>query len=233
MQRWGFEIIKCAPFDEVRAKPGDRTSDILKSAAPGIARIRSVINSVGDDVRVLVDCHSRFDEASALVIGEKLAELGVSWFEEPVDPGTQVDTLARITTAARLSMAGGEHLYGEESFEHLLTTGAVETIMPDVKHCGGVAEAVRAGRAATAAGGTISLHSPSGPVSLLASAHATAAVDGALALEHAVDEVDWRAELLAPDEQIRQGRLWIPAGPGLGATLNEEAIKCRGRRWRP
>ena len=233
MERWDFEIIKCAPFDEVRAKPGDRSSDILDSAAPGIARICAAIDAVGDGVRVLVDCHSRFDEASALAIGEKLAELGVSWFEEAVDPGTQVEALARIAAATRLPMAGGEGLYGKDRFENLLSTGAVETIMPDVKHCGGVAEAVRAGRAVAAVGGTISLHSPSGPLSLLASAHATAAVDGALALEHAVDEVDWRAELLVPAEQIRQGRLWIPAGPGLGASLDEDTIPRRGRRWKP
>ncbi len=232
VERWGFEIIKCAPFDEVHAKPGDRRSDILDSAAPGIARISAIIEAVGADVRVLVDCHSRFDEPSALEIGESLAELGVGWFEEPVDP-TQTETLARIATSARLPMAGGEALYGKGSFEHLLATGAVEAIMPDIKHCGGVAESVRAGRAVAKAGGTISLHSPSGPLSLLASAHATAAVDGALALEHAVDEVDWRAELLAPAEQIRQGRLWIPPGPGLGATLDEDAIRRRGRRWNP
>jgi len=232
VERWGFEIIKCAPFDEVHAKPGDRTSDILDSAAPGIARISAIIEAVGADVRVLVDCHSRFDEPSALEIGECLAELGVGWFEEPIDP-TQTETLARIATSARLPIAGGEGLYGKSNFAHLLATGAVETIMPDVKYCGGVAEAVRAGCAAAEAGGTVSLHSPSGPLSLLASAHATAAIDGALALEHAVDEVDWRAELLAPAEQIRQGRLWIPAGPGLGATLDEGTIERRGRRWKP
>ncbi len=232
VERWGFEIVKCAPFDEVHAKPDDRTTDILDSAAPGIARIAAVCEAVGGDVRVLVDCHSRFDEPSALEIGESLAELGVGWFEEPVDP-TQTETLARIATSTRLPMAGGEGLYGKDSFEHLLCTGAVETIMPDIKHCGGVAEAVRAGRTVAKAGGTTSLHSPSGPLSLLASAHATAAVDGALALEHAVDEVEWRAEVLAPTEQIRQGRLWIPPGPGLGATLDEDTIQRRGRRWNP
>ena len=233
VERWGFEIIKCTPFDEVRAAPGDRTSDIVESAAPGLARITAVRDAVGDGVRVLVDCHSRFDEDSALVIGDELAELDIGWFEEPVDPASGKEALARSAAAARLPLAGGEHLYGHQRFAELLAGSAVETIMPDVKHCGGVAEAVRCGRAASEAGGSVSLHSPSGPVSLLASAHATAAVDGAMPLEHAVDEVDWRAEVLAPVEQIRQGQLWIPAGPGLGAALDEETIRRRGRRWTP
>ena len=235
VERWGFEMIKCAPFDEVRATSGGQsTDDIVESAAPGIARIAAVCEAVGGEIRVLVDCHSRFDEASAMIICDKLAELSVAWFEEPVNPVTEPEALARVAAAIPLPVAGGESLYGQQRFETLLSSGAVETIMPDVKHCGGVAQATRAGHAAAAAGRTISLHSPSGPLSLLASAHATAAItSAALALEHAVDEVDWRAELLAPAEQIRQGRLWIPGGPGLGATLDEATVRRRGRRWKP
>ena len=105
---------------------------------------------------------------------------------------------------------------------------AVSVIMPDIKHCGGVVEAVRAGRSALGRGGAFSLHSPSGPISLLASAHVTAAVPGALPLEHAVDEVDWRAELIAPAESIQAGRLLLPAGPGLGAVLDWREIRRRG-----
>ena len=236
VERWGFEIIKCAPFDEVRTVSGDNrqnTDDILDAAKAGIERVAAVREAVGKQVRVLVDCHSRFDEASALSICEKLADLGVGWFEEPVDPATDAESLSRISSSVRLPVAGGEGLYGQEHFERLVTSGAAETVMPDIKHCGGVAEAVRIGRGVSEAGCTISLHSPSGPASLLASAHATAAIEGALALEHAVDEVDWRAEILTPTEQVRQGRLRIPEGSGLGATLDEDVIRRRGRRWKP
>ena len=79
--------------------------------------------------------------------------------------------------------------------------------MPDLKHFGGVSEAVSAGREAVAAGAGFSLHCPSGPISLLASGHVTAAVEGAMPLEHAVYEVDWRSELLDPPERVEGGRL--------------------------
>ena len=105
--------------------------------------------------------------------------------------------------------------------------------MPDVKYCGGVAEAVRAGRSAIARGGGFSLHSPSGPISLLASGHVTAAVAGALPLEHAVHEVDWRADLVEPAERIEDGRLLLPSSVGLGATLNPELVRRYGHLWTP
>ena len=67
-----------------------------------------------------------------------------------------------------MPIAGGESGYGEEFFAGLIEGGAVSIIMPDVKYCGGVAEAFKAGTAALRAGQSVSLHSPSGPVSSLA-----------------------------------------------------------------
>jgi galactonate dehydratase len=78
--------------------------------------------------------------------------------------------------------------------------------------------------------GSVSLHCPSGPVSLLASAHVMAAAAAARPLEHAVHEVDWRAELLDPPERSVDGALAIPAGAGLGATLNRSTIARRAQR---
>ena len=135
----------------------------------------------------------------------ELAQLGVGWFEEPVQPRTAAAELASIARQVPLPVAGGESGYGCAFFDRLPRQRRVSIIMPDIKHCGGVGEAVRAGRSALHRGGAFSLHSPSGPISLLASAHATAAVPGALPLEHAVGEVDWRAGLITPAERIEGG----------------------------
>ena len=132
-----------------------------------------------------------------------------------------------------MPVAGGESGYGAAFFDRLLETGAVSVIMPDIKHCGGASEAVRAGRSALRRGGGFSLHSPAGPISLLASAHVTAAVPGALPLEHAVDEADWRATLLIPTERIDSGCLLLPPESGLGATLDWHAIRRHGDVWTP
>lgn len=62
--------------------------------------------------------------------------------------------------------------------------------------------------------------------------HVTAALDGVLPLEHAVHEVDWRADLIEPAERIEAGRL-LPASAGLGAELNENVVRRHGRLWTP
>lgn len=222
----GFEIIKCAPFDEVTASKSSK--EIVEMAALGVKRVSTIRDTVGDNIRILVDCHSRFDETSAIIISKELSEVGVEWFEEPINPKSCTEVQKRIASSSPIPISGGELLYGRNSFNKLVSNESLMTIMPDVKHCGGIKEAVTIGRSAIKAGRNYSLHSPSGPVSLLASAHATAAVGGHSALEHAVKEVDWRYLLLTPLEKIQQGRLWLPKSAGLGADLNSEIVSKYG-----
>jgi len=225
----GFRVFKCAPFDEV--SPPSSPDQILDEASMGLARVRAVREAVGADAAVLVDCHSRFERDTAPLIVEELAKLNVGWFEEPVQPTSDPEDLAAIARWAPMPVAGGESGYGVEFFDSLLDTEAVSVVMPDVKHCGGAAEAVTIARSTGLKGKGFSMHSPSGPVSLLASGHATAAVPNSMPLEHAVYEADWRADLLTPQERVEDGYLYLTDTPGLGAELSWDLVERFGRVW--
>ena len=226
----GFRAVKCAPFDEVT--PGCGTAEAVRLARTGVERVTAGREAIGPDVALMVDCHSRFDVESAVVVADELGKLGVSWFEEPVDPAKDAAGLAQIASRIPMLLAGGEHGYGEDFFAGLTEQAGIKVIMPDVKFCGGASTAVRAGNVAIASGGGVSLHCPSGPLSLLTSGHVTAAIAGALSLEHAVHEADWRSSLLVPAEGVKDGRLHLGAGPGLGAELDLGLLQWTGRVWR-
>ena len=226
----GFRNIKCAPFDECRA-PFDE-SGLPDEAKAGLDRIAAIKAAIGDKVNLFVDCHSRFDLESALALEPELAALGVAWYEEPVDYRTHRDDLAAIKAATSMDVASAEDAYGVDVFRSLIVAGVTDVVMPDVKYCGGAGEAVLIGNALEAISpGSVSMHSPGGPVSMLASAHATVAFNGSRPLEHAVWEVDWRATVLEPAEHIHDGHLFLPDGVGIGASLNEDLMANNGRRW--
>jgi L-alanine-DL-glutamate epimerase-like enolase superfamily enzyme len=44
-------------------------------------------------------------------------------------------------------------------------------------------------------------------------------------LELQYGEVDWRSEVVRPLERFVNGSIAVPNTPGLGVTLNEEAIR--------
>lgn len=222
----GFTVLKCAPFDEVQ-RP-NLAETVLNTARPGIERVEAIRKAVGDEVTILVDCHSRFEEFTAHIVAEQLEKLSIGWFEEPLGPNSESEELKRVLPRIAMPVAGGESGYGEPFFTSLLNHDALDIVMPDLKYCGGVAEAVAAGQSAVALGKGYSIHSPSGPISLLSSGHATAAVDGAMFLEHAIDEVDWRSEVIQPAEQVENGHLLINRTPGLGSRLNLDLVSSRG-----
>ena len=228
--RDGFRTVKCTPFDEV--DPSVPAADLKELARPGIERLAAVRRAIGPDITLLVDCHSRFDLRSACSVAEELAQLDVGWFEEPVNPERDPEVLAEIASCVSMPVAGGEHAYGAEFFQRLVTSRAVEIAMPDIKHCGGVREVVRAATLVAQHGGRTSLHGPSGPVSILAGGHVTAAMPAALPLEFGVYECPWRADLIDPPEHVHDGRLVLPTGPGLGARLNPTALQRHGHTWR-
>ena len=225
----GFTIVKCAAFDYLPASPlKDNTID---AAQYGLDQVAEVRRAVGPDIEVLVDCHSRFDEQTAPEIAKRLAKHGVGWFEEPLQPITDLNGLARVASQVDIPTAGGEDGYGKEFFKRLVESGASIIAMPDVKVCGGAAETHRSAIAATRAGGRVSLHGPSGPLSQLVGAHVTAATPNAMPLEYAANQVPWRSEVTTPPEHVHAGRLMLPTSPGTGATLDDKVVAHRGRRW--
>ena len=83
-----------------------------------------------------------FDVPLAIDVAQRLEPQRLSWYEEPVPPTDLASTKA-IKEGIRQTMAGGEFLFGVEGFEPLCRERAVDIIMPDVKHCGGLAEMAR------------------------------------------------------------------------------------------
>ena len=132
---------------------------------------------------------------SAPSASRNVSRHNLAWYEEPVAPENVDDTLA-IKRRIKQKMAGGEVLFGMNGFAPLIERRAVDVIMPDVKHCGGLLELTRITAAAAARDVLVSPHNPSGPVSTAASVQAAAGAPNVNLLELRSGEVPWRSELL-------------------------------------
>ena len=224
----GFRAVKCAPFDGVDYRRPDRAAN-ASGVKVGIERIAAVRAAVGPEVRVMVDCHGRFDVTTALWVARELEGLGLAWLEEPV-PEDDLGGLERIRDRAPMPIAGGESLIGRAGFWETIRRRTLDVIMPDVKHAGGILEARKIAALAEVARMAVSPHNPSGPVSTMASVHLAASIPNFLALEYPWGEADWRGQVLAPAEVVVGGEIAVPARPGLGFGLDEAFLAERGCR---
>lgn len=227
----GFAIVKVDPFDEVtRGLPVD---EAIASAQTGLERLRAMGEAAGPDVAIQVDCHGGFSLESMPILAGKMQELGVTWLEDPLHYRPKAEGLGKLRPAVDMPLVAGGDEYGEAVFQELVEVGRVDIIMQDVMRCGGAGVAARAGQWAATRGVKTSCHSPFGPLSNLASAHVHAASPDSHALEHAVWENEWRAELVEPAERVEGGHLWFPEGSGMGATLNWDTLeRVGGVRWK-
>jgi galactonate dehydratase len=155
----GFGSMKAAPFD---GYPKEITAE------QGIACVAAMRRAIGPAVNLMIDCHSHFDVKQAIDIAKILEPQNLTWYEEPVPPQRIEDTM-KIHSAIKQPMAGGEVLFGMEGFAPLCRNHAVNTIMPDVKHCGGLTEGRKIAAMAELEGLNVAPHNPSGPVATAAS----------------------------------------------------------------
>jgi galactonate dehydratase len=223
----GFGAVKAAPFDGF-PPPSAPAVDIARAIDTGIDAVRAMRAAVGPSVAIMIDCHSFFDVEQSVAVAERLVPYDLTWYEEPVPPERVDDTVA-IRRRIKQPMAGGEVLFGLSGFGSLIRRHAVDTIMPDVKHCGGLLEMTRIAAVAADEGVMVAPHNPSGPISTAASVQACAGMKNVNYLELQYGEVGWRSDVLTPSERFLKGTIEVPDRPGFGVALNEDVIRAQSR----
>lgn len=224
----GFRAVKIAPFDNVM--PRTCGTDAGRAAIElGLKRMRAIVAAVGTEVAVMVDCHWRFDAATATRVLIELAELGITWFECPVSeqPGwwPVLKRLRKLANDRGVRLAGAETQVGVASFRALFDEGLFDVVMPDVKYVGGYREMLRVAQLARQCGTAFSPHNPSGPICNFASLHAAAVAPAVDLLEYQLGEsVLFFDAVHGAGPRLVDGRFAVPMDPGLGLNLDADVL---------
>lgn len=219
----GFRAFKAAPFDGF--PPPDASPKAIRAATDiGIGALFAMRGALGPDAAIKVDCHSYFEVEQAIDIAKSLEPAKLDWYEEPL-PVERVQETRLVNDAIRQRMAGGETLYGVDGFDPLVRARAVDVIMPDVMHCGGILEAMHIARLAAANGITISPHNAVGPVATAVSAQVCFAAPNVESLELQWGECGFRDDLVVPRERFIDGELERSDNPGIGIELNDKLVE--------
>ena len=173
----------------------------------------------------MVDCHWRLDTATAKALIPHLRELGVSWFECPIEETaaqmSNLVTLRQAANGAGMQLAGCETMTRWEMFAPFVEGGAYDVIMPDIKYLGGYHELQRIVERCSSLGVQVSLHNPSGPIAHAASVHATAAfsLEGRLEFQFAESDL-FETSVGGEFPAVRSGLCPVPATSGIGIHPN-------------
>ena len=192
----------------------------LAEERAALAHMRRCREAVGDQIDIATDVGVRYTVSAAIRLGNRLEEIGLIFYEEPVGP-ENIDALAEVKAAVNVPVCVGERRYTRFGFRDLIAAQAVDMIMPDVVRCGGILETKKIAAMAESYYMQVSPHNPNSAVATMASLQLMANIPNGLLLEF-VDEgldADWRDDLLTDPPEVEDGFLKVPTKPGLGTAL--------------
>ena len=197
----------------VKIKIGDSWGAREDRDLERVALAREVI---GPGTELYVDANGGYGVGQAVRVAHRMAESGVSWFEEPVS-SQDLAGLAAVRRQVLPDVAAGEYSWSLADSARLIAAGAVDCLQLDVTRCGGVTEFLRGSALAAAHNLEVSGHCAPN-----LHAHVGAAVPNLRHVEYFHDHQ--RIERLLFDGALDPdgGALTPdPGQPGLGLSLRE------------
>jgi L-alanine-DL-glutamate epimerase-like enolase superfamily enzyme len=209
------------PFTGIRIT--DKGLGVLREY---VATVREI---VGWDVPIATDHYGHFGIEDGIKLAQALDPFNLAWLEDVV-PWQYTDQYVRLRSSCRTPILTGEDIYLKEGFRDLFEKRAIAICHPDLATAGGLLETKKIGDLAMEHGIGMALHMAGLPVTLFASVHCAAATENFLVMEHHNVDDAWYDGLVTgvPRPLMdEEGFIKVPAGPGLGIELDEQAIKAQ------
>lgn len=224
----GYDAVKVNPMFYDR--DGNTQYDLTKllkadSLNMIIERMKAIRNAIGDNVDIMLECHSLLGVATSIKVGKHIAEeFNCLFMEEPVNyMNTALHT--QIKEKLNVPIAAGERLYLRHGMRPYLEEQTIDILQPDIGLCGGVTEAKKICDYADMYDVQVQAHVCGGPVATAVSLHLETAIPNFFIHEHHTYAIkQWNRELCIQDYQPKNGLMTVPEMPGIGIELNDEVV---------
>ena len=219
----GFDAFKVGYGTPVEPFDVEKQVDV---AVDTLARYRQAL---GSEVALMIDCAGVFTPQTAHRLVEGLEPLEMFFVEEPLEQSLVEPYLRLKRDYPQVRFAAGERWTTRWDCREWFERQAIDVCQVDISHTGGISELMKIAHFAEVYGIPIAPHNPYGPVALAAAAHAGAAMQNFLILEHCryPGYFDRVQALPVPivGGYIDMGEL--AKRPGLGVELDMELVGSR------
>jgi L-alanine-DL-glutamate epimerase-like enolase superfamily enzyme len=190
--------------------------------------VRACREAIGPEITVMVDvayCWRDWKEALRAI--EMFADQDIYFIETPL-PSDDIEGYAKLVETSPVRVAAGEWLNSRFEFRELMDRNALDVVQPDVGRVGGLTEARRVAMAARDRGLVVVPHCWKSAIGIAASAHLAAVSPTCTYIEFLPRELAdsrLRKDLCSVELPVVDGRIALPQAPGLGVTLDEDALQ--------
>jgi galactonate dehydratase len=180
---------------------------------------------LGNTYDIALELHARYDVETAIQLCRLMEPFRPMWVEEPI-PSDDVDAMLRVRNNTHVPIAAGENIYSRYGYRPFLEKEALSIIQPDMSKTGGLLESRRIAAMAEVYSIPIAPHGVASPLATMAYAHVCSTVPNFMILEWTYYLNKQYTSLTEP-VALEDGFLRVSDKPGIGITLNDDAVKER------
>jgi L-alanine-DL-glutamate epimerase-like enolase superfamily enzyme len=213
----GARAVKIKVGGRMRNTPEDekRTRNLLP-------QLRKVL---GNAITIYADANSSYTVEEGIAVGQFMEAHDVAIFEEPC-PWEDYEANRRVTAALRkVKVAGGEQDSSGYRFRDIIQNRVYDVVQPDLYYNGGIIRGYRVGQLAAKAGMGIAPHSPKADPLEAPFLHLAAVLPNLEGFQEYPARPGKQPAWYTPHLLVKDGKLPVPTGPGLGVTYDEAVWK--------
>ncbi len=218
-------------FRTIKLKVGENLDDDIR-------RIRIARETVGEDVRIMIDANQTWEVDEAIAWVNSLREYRPAFIEEPTSPDDVLGHLKIKRALDGIGVASGEHCQNRIVFKQFIESGALDVVQVDACRMGGLSEMLSVGLVAAKFGKPVWPHA--GGVGLCEYVQHYSMIDYVMlsaSLEgRVVEYVDHLHEHFEDPCVIRDGCYAVPAQAGFSIRMLDTSLDRyeypQGAEWR-
>ena len=202
-----------------------------------LERVYSVKKSLKDKTKLFVDANQAYDLRTAKYVSDKLYDMGIFFFEEPI-MGLDVNGYKELVRYSKIRISGGESLRTRYQFLDFINNKAFDIAQPDVGNVGGITEFKHVQSLAYANGIHVYPHVWGTSIMISASLHLASTFtnlpissypkqlsqEPIMEFDQSENPIRYMVSKTDPFK-FEHGYLEVPDLPGLGIEIDEESLK--------
>lgn len=198
--------------------PGDHAGGLAKN----VALVRTLRESVGDEVELMFDAFMGWDLNYAVAWAKQAEAYRPRWIEEAFHH-EKIESFAALRRATSIPVASGEHFYNRWQAHDYLKAGAITIVQADPEWCGGVSELVKICSLASVFDAQVIPHGHS----LHAALHVVASQSPMTCplVEYLITKMRSYYHFEKQPLQVEGGRIALPERPGFGIELDPAKVE--------
>jgi len=223
----GFTAIKTDPLPD--GFQSMTLSRLIHDTRENVAAMRE---GAGLDVDIILEMHRKLTPMQAVALAEQLVEFRPLFYEDPV----QIDSIksqGEIAQRTTLPVANGERMHTIWEFRELYEAGGSQYARPDLGLGGGITHVKKIAGIAESYHSAVVTHNFLGPVLTAAACNIDTSIPNFVTQEYSkVDEAPVNS-MYTTAWKREGGYIPVPDAPGIGVTVDANALKVQPYESRP